>query len=209
MLKGTLEVLIRKPREREHYETRIQFCLTELNRMGRMIDQLLLLARYESSKMNPHIETIVLSRHLENVIERVRLSALAKSISITVDHAENALVAADPGMLDMMFENILSNAIKYSPSGSLIAIVVERTATAIVCRICDQGIGIPEEKLNAVFDRFYRVDESRNSGTGGLGLGLSIVKKLADLQLIKISVESKEKCGTSFSLTFPVRDINS
>ena len=208
VLKGTLEVLIRKPREREYYETRIQFCLTELNRMSRMIDQLLLLARYESSKMNPHIETIVLSRHLENVIERVRPSALAKSISITVDHAEQALVAADPGMLDMILENILSNAVKYSPSRSLIAIVVERTTNAIVCRICDQGIGIPEEKLHAVFDRFYRVDESRNSSTGGLGLGLSIVKKLADLQQIKISIESKEKCGTSFSLTFPVRDIN-
>jgi len=208
VVKGTLEVLIRKPREREHYETRVRFCLTELNRMGRMIDQLLLLARYESIKINPHIETIALSRHIESVIERVCPSAFAKSISITVDHAENALVPADPGMLDMMLENILSNAIKYSPSGSLIAIVTERTAAAIVCRISDQGIGIPEEKLHAVFDRFYRVDESRNSSTGGLGLGLSIVKKLADLQQIKISIESKEKCGTSFSLTFPVSDIN-
>ncbi len=209
VLKGTLEVLIRKPREREHYETRIQFCLTELNRMGRMIDQLLLLARYESSKMNPHIESITMSRHIDNVIERVLPSALIKDISMTVDHAENAVVAADPGMFDMILENILSNAIKYSPSGSLIAIVTERSTNGIVCRISDQGIGIPEEKLHAIFDRFYRVDESRNSGTGGLGLGLSIVKKLADLQKIKVSVESKEKSGTSFSLTFPLRDINS
>ncbi len=208
VLKGTLEVLIRRPREREHYETRIQFCLTELNRMGRMIDQLLLLARYESSKMNPHIETIVLTRHLDSAIDRVRPSALTKDISITVDHTENALVPADPGMLDMILENILSNAIKYSPSGSLIAIVTERTAAAIVCRISDQGIGIPEEKLHAVFDRFYRVDESRNSSTGGLGLGLSIVKKLADLQQIKVSVQSKEKSGTSFSLTFPALNLN-
>ena len=209
VLKGTLEVLIRKPREREHYETRIQFCLTELNRMGRMIDQLLLLARYESIKIKPHIETIALSRHLETVIDRVRPAALTKDISLTVDHAENAMVAADPGMLDMILENILSNAIKYSPSGSLITIVTERTTNAIVCRISDQGIGIPQEKLQAIFDRFYRVDESRNSSTGGLGLGLSIVKKLADLQQIKISVESKEKSGTSFSLTFPVRGFNS
>ncbi len=209
VLKGTLEVLIRKPREREQYETKIQFCLTELNRMGRMIDQLLLLARYESIKIKPHIETIALSRHLDTVIDRVRPAALTKDISLTVDHAENAMVAADPGMLDMILENILSNAIKYSPSGSLIAIVTERTTNAIVCRISDQGIGIPQEKLQAVFDRFYRVDESRNSSTGGLGLGLSIVKKLADLQQIKISLESKEKSGTSFSLTFPVRGFNS
>ncbi len=58
VVKGTLEVLVRKPREREHYETRIQFCLKELNRMAKLIDQLLMLARYESNKMNPHIETV-------------------------------------------------------------------------------------------------------------------------------------------------------
>ncbi len=209
VLKGTLEVLIRKPREREHYETKIQFCLTELNRMGRMIDQLLLLARYESIKIKPHIETIALSRHLDSVIDRVRPAALTKDISITVDHTENAMVAADPGMLDMILENILSNAIKYSPSGSLITTVTKLNTNRIVCCISDQGIGIPQEKLNAVFDRFYRVDESRNSSTGGLGLGLSIVKKLADLQQIKVFVESKEKCGTSFSLTFPALNLNS
>ncbi|MFZ4525930.1 MAG: ATP-binding protein [Chlorobium sp.] len=208
VLKGTLEVLIRKPREREHYETRIQFCLTELNRMSRMIDQLLLLARYESSKIKPHIETIVLCRHLDNIIERARASAFSKSILITVDHAENAMVAADPGMLDMMLENILSNAIKYSPTGSLITIVTERRASVIVCRISDQGIGIPEEKLNAVFDRFYRVDESRNSSTGGLGLGLSIVKKLADLQQIKVTVTSETNRGTTFSLAFPKGEVH-
>ncbi len=208
IVKGTLEVLVRKPREREYYETKIQFCLKELNRMARLIDQLLMLARYESSKINTNIETIALSRHIDNVIERVRPSAFAKSISITVDHAENALVAADPGMLDMMVENILSNAIKYSPKGSSIGVVIKHIADTIVCSISDQGIGIPEEKLNAVFDRFFRVDESRNSGTGGFGLGLSIVKKLADLQKIKVSVSSKENKGTTFTLILPAVTIN-
>jgi signal transduction histidine kinase len=208
VVKGTLEVLVRRPRDRDHYESKIQFCLKELSRMAHMIDQLLMLARYESSKIMPHIQTVALPQHIDDLVERMLPSALAKGISIKAHHTENARIAADPGMLDMMFENILSNAIKYSPSGSSIAIVTERTAAAIVCRISDQGIGIPEEKLHAVFDRFYRVDESRNSSTGGLGLGLSIVKKLADLQQIKVSVQSKEKSGTSFSLTFPALNLN-
>ena len=208
VVKGTLEVLVRKPREREHYESRIHFCLQELNRMGRMIDQLLMLARYESSKINPHIENFLLTLHIENAIERTRPSALTKNISIKVDHAGNARVAADPGMLDMMLENILSNAIKYSPSGSLITIGVEQTAHTVTCHIGDQGIGIPEEKLGAIFDRFYRVDESRSSITGGLGLGLSIVKKLADLQNIRVSVASSPDKGTTFSLTCPAGNIN-
>ncbi|TLU82007.1 MAG: HAMP domain-containing protein [Chlorobium sp.] len=203
IVKGTLEVLVRKPREREHYETRIQFCLKELNRMARLIDQLLMLARHESNKINPRIEMIALYPHLESVIERMRLSASAKGIAITVDHTENDRIAADTGMLEIIIENILSNAIKYSPSGSSISIVTERSANTLVCRITDQGIGIPEEKLLAIFERFYRVDESRNSGTGGFGLGLSIVKKLADLQQIKVSVSSKENRGTTFTLIFP------
>ncbi len=208
VVKGTLEVLVRKPREREHYETRIQFCLKELNRMAKLIDQLLMLARYESNKMQAHIETIALSPHIESVVERMQPSASTKDISITVDNSENARIAADSGMLDMIFENILSNAIKYSPTGSSVAIAVKRIANTFVCSITDQGIGIPEEKLNAIFERFYRVDESRNSGTGGFGLGLSIVKKLADLQHIKVAVTSRTNEGTTFSLTFPAGEVN-
>jgi two-component system, OmpR family, heavy metal sensor histidine kinase CusS len=203
IVKGTLEVLVRKPREREHYETRIQFCLKELNRMASLIDQLLVLARYESNKMNAHIETVALSPFVADVVERMQLSASTKEITIFVDHTDNARIAADPGMLDMIFENIISNAIKFSPTGSSITIAIKQVAKTIVCSISDQGIGIPAEKLNAIFERFYRVDESRNSGTGGSGLGLSIVKKLADLQRIKVTVTSEKNRGTTFSLTFP------
>ena len=203
VVKGTLEVLIRKPREREHYETRIQFCLKELNRMARLIDQLLMLARYESSKMTPHIVVTPLSPLLENVVERMMQTAHAKGIAMTINQPGNTSIAADPGMLEMMFENIISNAIKYSPSGSSIAIEVNCKEDNVVCSINDQGIGIPEEKLNAIFERFYRVDESRSSNTGGLGLGLSIVKKLADLQQIKVTVTSETERGTTFTLTCP------
>ncbi|MBV5303947.1 MAG: HAMP domain-containing protein [Chlorobium sp.] len=203
VVKGTLEVLIRKPREREHYETRIQFCLKELNRMARLIDQLLMLARYESNKMTPHIMVTALSPLVENVVERMIPTARTKGIAITVNRADSAHIAADPGMLDMIFENIISNAIKYSSSGSSIAIEVKHSADNVICSISDQGIGIPEEMLNAIFERFYRVDESRSSSTGGLGLGLSIVKKLADLQQIKVTVTSATNRGTTFTLTCP------
>ncbi|WP_223293989.1 sensor histidine kinase [Pelodictyon phaeoclathratiforme] len=208
IVKGTLEVLIRKPREREHYEARIQFCLKELNRMAKLIDQLLMLARYESSKMNPHIEKVELSQHIERLIERMLPSATTKEIAITSDQTENTWISADPGMLDMILDNILSNAIKYSPNNSTIAIAVKRKANTIICSISNQGAGIPEEKLNAIFERFYRVDESRNSGTGGFGLGLSIVKKLADLQKIEVSVTSETSKGTTFTLTCQAGEVN-
>ena len=203
VVKGTLEVLVRKPREKEQYENKIQFCLMELNRMARLIDQLLMLARYESNKMSPHIEVVSIPLALGAVTARLYPIAQEKKIEFKVKGREKSSVTADPAMLDMVFENILSNAIKYSPAKSIVTITVEQKERTITCSITDQGIGIPEEKLHAVFERFYRVDESRNSGTGGFGLGLSIVKRLADLQQIQVSVKSEKNLGTTFSLTFP------
>ncbi|MEI8186690.1 MAG: ATP-binding protein [Chlorobiaceae bacterium] len=203
VVKGTLEVLVRKPRERDHYETKIQFCLKELNRMARLIDQLLVLARYESSRMNSHRDQVLLQHTLENVTTRQHPIAREKMIEIQIKGQEKSTVSADPEMLEIILENILSNAIKYSPAGSVITISVEQKERSTFCSITDQGIGIPEEKMHAIFERFYRVDESRNSSTGGFGLGLSIVKRLADLQQIKVSVNSAKELGTTFTLTFP------
>lgn len=202
-LKGTLEVLIRKPREREHYEERIRFCLKELDRMSRLIEQLLMLARYESSGIKAHMEPVNPGCHIRETIERMRSHALQKNIPISFTGPESCMVSADPAMLDMIFENILSNAIKYSPSGSTVAVTLSNNTGFVLCSIVDNGTGIPEEKLSRVFERFYRVDESRSSGTGGSGLGLAIVKKLADLQQIAVSVKSRKNQGASVELRFP------
>ena len=202
VVKGTLEVLLRKPRAIEHYEARVQFCLIELNRMRRIIDKLLVLALYEGNKISPNIEEIILPELIDDVLARMRTVTLEKNISITVQKSDNEKVAADPAMLEMIFENILSNSIKYSPVSSAITIAIEHNGSDITCSIADQGIGIPEQNMPKIFDRFYRVDESRNSKNGGVGVGLSIVKKLADLQQITVGVNSKPNIGTTFMLTF-------
>ena len=145
----------------------------------------------------------MLSVALETVTVRLFPIALEKEIKFNIEGQEKATVTTDPAMLEIMLENILSNAIKYSPARSVITITVEQKEKYMMCSITDQGIGIPEEKLTAVFERLYRVDESRNSSTGGFGLGLSIVKRLADLQQIKISVNSVKNIGTTFTLIFP------
>ena len=202
VVKGTLQVLLRKPRTMEHYEARVQFCLIELDRMRRIIDKLLVLALYEGDKISPNIEEILLQQHIHDIVARMQGVALEKNISITAQGSENEKVTADPAMLEMIFENILSNSIKYSPVNSAITIAVARHENNITCSIADQGIGIPEKNIPKIFDRFYRVDESRNSKTGGVGVGLSIVKKLADLQQITLAVESNPNIGTTFLLTF-------
>ncbi|MCF8383817.1 MAG: HAMP domain-containing protein [Chlorobium sp.] len=203
-LKGTLEVLVRKPREREHYEERILFCLKELDRMTRLIDQLLMLTRFESSGMTALMEPVDIALHIREAIARMHSDAGRKNIPISFEGPQSCMVSADPAMLDMIFENILSNALKYSPPESTVAVTLSGGSGSLLCTFADNGMGIPEEKLSRIFERFYRVDESRSSGTGGSGLGLAIVKKLADLQHITVSVRSRTDCGTMVELRFPV-----
>jgi two-component system, OmpR family, heavy metal sensor histidine kinase CusS len=202
VVKGTLEVLTRKPRAVEHYEEKIRYCLDELHRMSRLIDQLLILARYEQGRVKLQIAPMEFASALESVISRMQPLAGEKRITIVREKREEGMVSADPAMLDMILENIVSNAIKFSPPGSSVEIDVVRQSGLLVCTIADHGPGIPEEKLQRVFDRFYRVDESRSSGTGGFGLGLSIVRKLSDLQHIGVSVTSREQEGSTFRLVF-------
>jgi len=202
VVKGTLDVLIRKPRAVEHYEEKIRYCLDELHRMSRLIDQLLILARYEQGTVKLHIAPLEFAPALESVISRMEPLAGEKGIVFVREKRDEGMVSADPAMLDMILENIMSNAIKFSPAGSSIEIDVARQSGLLVCTIADHGPGIPEDKLQRVFDRFYRVDESRSSGTGGFGLGLSIVRKLSDIQHIGVSVSSREEEGSTFRLVF-------
>ncbi|NTV02019.1 MAG: HAMP domain-containing protein [Chlorobiaceae bacterium] len=203
VVKGTLDVLVRKPRDVAHYEERIRYCLDELNRMARLIDQLLMLARYENDNVNPQIAQIGLAGILQSLIDRMEPMAVARNITLRIERMASGSVAVNPAMLEIMLENLISNAIKYSPEGSVVEIWCGSRDGHPVCAITDYGIGIPAEKLHYVFDRFYRVDESRSSNTGGFGLGLSIVRKLADLQGITVSVRSRECHGTTFLMTFP------
>ncbi len=202
-IKGTLEVLQRKPREREYYESKIQYCLGEVNRMTVLIDQLLMLARHESTSMTSSIETIVLASHAADAVERLRHVADEKKITFDLELDETLRVAADPAMLGIILENLLSNAVKFSPYGSSVSLAVKRNDAFATCVVRDNGIGIPTDRLQNVFERFYRVDQSRNSATGGSGLGLAIVRKLADLQKIRIAISSVKNEGTAVTLIFP------
>lgn len=202
VVKGTLDVLVRKHRAVEQYEEKIRYCLEELNRMARLIDQLLVMARCDQESAKPKIEPTELSSVIKAVLSRLAPLAESRQISFACVNLPEAMVAADPAMLEMILENIVTNAVKFSRPASFVEVALTRSSDMVLCTITDHGIGIPEDKLPQVFERFYRVDESRSSGTGGSGIGLSIVRKLADLQNIGISVSSLEHEGTSFRLAF-------
>ena len=200
---GTLEVLVRKPREPGHYKARIGFCIDELKRMSGLIDQLLLLARYDSDTFRPDINVFDAKGTLAVVLARVDEQIREKELDIRVRDEGSVMVRADASMLEIMLDNIVVNAVKYSSEGGSVSIVFGNSSDRVVCSVTDAGPGIAAEKIDRVFERFYRVDESRNSQTSGTGLGLAIVKKLADIQGIAVHLSNREEGGTTVILEIP------
>jgi signal transduction histidine kinase len=202
VIKGTMEVLIRKPRNQQEYEEKIQFCISEVDRLNHMVDQLLLLARFENQKQNVKQETIYLNALILDNLTRFSEKTENKKIKIVADFTEDFYVQSDNYLVSIIFSNLISNAIKYSNDNGKIELKLEKTLTDIIFTIADNGVGISEQDLNKIFNSFYRSDVTNHPDIKGTGLGLSIVKRLCDLLKIKISVESKINEKTKFTLIF-------
>ncbi len=200
IIKGTLEVLLRKQRTPEQYEQKIDEVITQTDRLSLLFDQLLQLARAESNNTIIKKESIKLKEKIEQIIKTNDL-LLNKHNHVSYNIPEDCLIVADSALLNRVLENIISNAIKYNtPNGNVFFEWNKKTNSLL---IKDEGIGISKEQLPYLFNRFYRADNSRSSAIQGNGLGLSIIKRLCELQLINISVESTENKGTTFTLQFP------
>ena len=198
VIKGTLEVLIRKPREIYQYEEKINYCINETDRMTKLIDQLLFLARYDSINVLPNKMKINIKSIISDIINRLKPVLVDKKITINLTSDGEVDATVDPSMMEIIFENLVTNSIKYSESDKQIEIDIKNNSNSLLCSIKDQGYGMTEEQVKKIFDRFYRNDNSRNSEVGGFGLGLAIVKKLCEMQNITLSVDSKIGSGTSF-----------
>ena len=202
VIKGTMEVLIRKPRNQQEYEEKILFCISEVDRLNHMVDQLLLLARFENQKQNVKQEMIYLNALILDNLTRFSEKTENKKIKIVTDFKEDFYVQSDNYLVSIIFSNLISNAIKYSNDNGKIELKLEKTSTDLIFTIADNGVGISEQDLNKIFNSFYRSDVTNHPDIKGTGLGLSIVKRLCDLLKIKISVESKINEKTKFTLIF-------
>lgn len=203
IIKGTLEVLIRKPRNHEEYQEKIIFCVSEVNRLNHMVDQLLLLARFENQNKSLKIEKVCLNVVILDSISRYSAIIQAKNIQISTDFVKEYYVENDAYLLSIIINNLVSNALKYSNEKAKLKIILTDENERIECHIIDSGIGIPAVDLQKIFNQFYRSKAIEHTGIKGSGLGLSIVKRLCTLLHIDIKITSKEKIGTTVFLSFP------
>jgi signal transduction histidine kinase len=200
-IRGTLEVLIRKPREPQVYEEKIAGIIQQVDRLDHLLEQLLQLARVESGVAIAKSETIMLRKVIDAMWDKWNEAAAVKNIKLHVDVDDDTAVTADRLYLELMLDNLVINALKYGREEGNVFIHWKEDQKTLTVR--DDGHGISAEHLPNLFNRFYRADEARSSAVKGTGLGLAIVKKLADLQHIALHAESIPSEGSTFTLRFP------
>jgi len=205
IIRGEIEVLLRKERGKEDYVRTLESVLEESRRMEKIIDDLLFLSRVEAMDRSRLNQDVRLDEVLARVVESRKPVLREKSLDCTLEIQDGVVVRGSAELLERMAVNLVDNAVRYTPAGGRIHAAVSRETGAVVLEIRDTGIGIPEESLPHIFDRFFVADKSRSKETGGSGLGLSIVKWIAEIHGARVEVQSREGEGSSFRILFPAR----
>ncbi len=167
--------------------------------LSNLLNDLIDISMIESGEMRMSYRYFYLDEYLKEIVQEHLQMAEEKNISLVYNPARNNLqVFGDKNKLKQVFINLITNAIKYTEKGT-VEIFVREEQKHVNIAIRDTGIGIPEEELNRIFERFYRVDKARSRAVGGTGLGLAIVKHIIEAHGSKIEVKSKVDKGTEFS----------
>jgi two-component system OmpR family sensor kinase len=202
-LRAELEVTLRRPRAAAEYEETLRSCLDEVQRVQGLIEELLELARIDARQEPEPAEPMAVSEIVEAAAAAVRPEAERRGVTVAVERPPGLLVNASPGAAKVALANILDNAVKFSPTGGQVKIVVTAGREEAVIAVSDTGPGISSEDVARLFERFYRGKASRSTDVPGFGLGLAISRALVERQGGRISVETAAQKGATFSVHLP------
>jgi signal transduction histidine kinase len=195
VIKGEIELSLNKTRDVAYYERTLKVISSETEQIQSIVDNLLLLTKYNKDNIQNTFTEVNIDSLLLTVVEKFNSQLKAKHISLHIKEFESISMKGNTILITSIFSNLIDNAIKYSLNDTNINIYLYKQ-DKIHFRIEDEGIGIDDENLGKVQDRFYRVDESRNKKIKGFGLGLSIVKNSIQLHNGSIKISSKKNLGT-------------
>ncbi len=203
VIRSASELALSKPRSPEEYQETIEVSLKAAERMTNLVNGLLALARLDSSNADFHLRQINLSDLVGESVSLLGAIASEKQISLVAD-LHSVQIFGNPESLSRMIDNLITNAILYNKPGGKVFITLSRSDKKAVLEIKDTGLGIPEEHLPFIFERFYRVDKARSRFSGGSGLGLAICKGVIEKHNGTITVQSILAEGTTFRIQLPV-----
>jgi len=204
-IRGEAEVALARARTVEEYREALASCLEEAVRLSDLITDLLFLARAESPLAHLHRESINVGELLSGIREYYEASAADHGVSLsTVVPCEPVIAQLDRTLLQRAVGNLVSNALAHTPPGKSVVLGASVEPATVRIEVSDTGEGIPSEALPRVFDRFFRVDESRSQASGGTGLGLAIVHSIMLLHGGNVEIASQVGQGTRVTLRVPV-----
>jgi heavy metal sensor kinase len=203
VLRGEAEVALMQTSSPEQYRRVLASQLEEFEKLTRMINQLLTLARAESGEVEIAQEPVDLSALAQKLTEDLEPVASSKNLTLSCNSAPDVIVCGDSAWLERVVLNLLDNAIKFTPAGGHIGVHVSRNGHSATLEVQDDGIGIPNDALPHIFERFFRTDPSRSDSIEGAGLGLSLVKWAVDQHHGSIDVQSEPNKGSRFRVTLP------
>jgi two-component system phosphate regulon sensor histidine kinase PhoR len=205
LIKGYVETLL--DGARDNPEVAVKFLQTidrNAERLKLLIEDLLTISELESGRVTLNLQAVELVPLVEKVFADLKTRANARNVAL-LNQIPNVIVRADPDRLEQVLDNLVDNAIKYGRAGGVVTArgrVLEDGHLEVIVQ--DDGLGIPDEALERVFERFYRVDKARSREQGGTGLGLSIVKHIVQTHGGKVCAKSEPGRGTTFYFTMPL-----
>ena len=201
ILKGHLMGMLNKVKGYENQESYMERSLAVVEKMETLVKELLYVSKTDG-KQRTEYKTIDFAELLRVQIADVTDLLSEKEISLSVDIPDKILCDADPAQMERAIQNVLVNAIRYSPNGEAIYISLSNDKNTVSCKVENTGVHIPEEMIPHLFEAFYRADTSRNRNTGGTGLGLYIVREIMELHHAKYGIQNTSR-GVVFWLEMP------
>ena len=196
-----LETLVRRDLDREKQKEILLNAIGDTDRLNTLVENILLAARIENAGFEVHKENVNLSEYLDDVI-RQAFASNPPLQRLTTDIQPNIFFDIDKNIFPSILLNLLGNACKYSPSGSTIKVALHEQGNGIILSVADEGSGIPDSEKENIFKKFYRIGSEETRKTKGTGLGLYIVKYLAEKHGARISVRDNKPKGTIFETIF-------
>jgi signal transduction histidine kinase len=188
--------------QRGHVE-RLELLNSQTSRLGRLVDELLDVSRIESGKLEFQLAPVDVPSLTQEVAERLQMSTSQHTIVVESFGEFEAPIVADRDHLEQVLDNLVSNAIKFSPDGGRIVVRARDDGGAVIVSVSDPGVGIPGHQLESVFGLFYQAEDPVSRRTGGMGLGLYISREIVTRHGGKIWAESEPGRGSTFSFSLP------
>jgi len=203
IVKCELEEIVSSPHGSPVVADRIGSVLEEVDQLKHLVEGLLVLSRLDTGEAQREMVSFDLAELVASTAEQMRLVAEDGAVALMFSDLQSAPVQGDRARLKQVVVNLLDNALKYTPRGGTVTLKTLRSGRRAVLQVRDTGVGIPAPALAHIFERFYRVDNARSRDSGGVGLGLSIVKAICSAHGAEIEVDSTLGVGSCFRVRFP------